>query len=191
MRRSPIKRGKKAGVSENQIRERLNWRIPYLVPGSGQPGIPHNHQALEDVRWLLERNEALQQRCEELEAECNRWADLSNQRDIREHDQRERIAALEGTVQVALDFIDGLIRQALPARKKLGECICAPLPEPPNDDCPQHGEHIHGTGRQPQCPTCGSSDPEMHPVHPLWQDTETPLVCKDPFHGTGRQSEGE
>lgn len=32
------------------------------------------------------------------------------------------------------------------------------------------------------CPTCKSPDPAYHPVHPLWQDTELPVTCPDPFH---------
>lgn len=89
----------------------------------------------------------------------------------------KKIAALEAALR---DLVEDLEQ-----RSKLD-------PDKPNVVACGHGVYTRakqaltsseGAGEKSAgCPTCKSPDPAYHPVHPLWQDTELPVTCPDPFH---------
>ncbi len=160
MRRSPMKRGKGAGVSDmpTQLRKLGAWLLENDLDMKAPDGTCDPRDAADTI-------EALQQRCEDREQAANQLGQQLHETELALQDSdgaakaaQERIAALEGALEqiadgnlggstgMALAAAMRLARQTLSAREAPGESI---LDGPkPGRGSTMDTEPIHGTGRQ-------------------------------------------
>ncbi len=180
MRRSPMKRGKEAGVGEKQCSLTIEQLLTELRLGGDVPMSQLRDMAASCIQ-------ALQQRCEELEAygadlECQ-VNDLEEQYQHAEEanltfgKQAERTAALEGALKAAH------CPHRAPAIS-VGECI----------NVGWCGGHQECEMRQALSAREEPGEIKPHSYVPSAQHMGDCRICghveDSPIHGTGRQSEG-
>ena len=127
MRRSPMKRGKEAGVDKN---------LPKTLRDMGTAGRERGFHVWEELYEAADTIEALQQRCEELDEERLEqmigWE--GSIYDVKERDKK--IAALEEAIS---DLIEFAIKPVRDQGERAAEAVANAVDLVPA---------IHGTGRQ-------------------------------------------